>query len=79
LRVRPPREQNPHLSALAEPFMLNISGHSFPVPWSIVGAALFVAVIHLISRRSEADRHSLQSTSLADRSPPTGRHFSACY
>ena len=36
---------------LAEPLMLNISGHSFPVLWSIIGAALFVALVHLISRR----------------------------
>ena len=36
---------------LAEPFMLHIAGQSFPVVWSIIGAALFVALIHLISRR----------------------------
>ncbi len=36
---------------LPEPFMIHISGHSFPVLWSIIGAALFVAIIHLISRR----------------------------
>ena len=36
---------------LPEPFMLNIGGQPFPVLWSIVGAALFVAVIHLISGR----------------------------
>jgi uncharacterized membrane protein YeaQ/YmgE (transglycosylase-associated protein family) len=36
---------------LPEPLMINISGHSFPVLWSIIGAALFVAIIHLISRR----------------------------
>ena len=36
---------------LPEPFMLHISGQSFPVLWSIIGAALFVAIIHLISRR----------------------------
>lgn len=36
---------------LPEPFMLDIGGHSFPVLWSIIGAALFVAIIHLISRR----------------------------
>lgn len=35
---------------LAEPFMLNVAGHPFPVLWSIIGAALFVAIIHLISR-----------------------------
>jgi uncharacterized membrane protein YeaQ/YmgE (transglycosylase-associated protein family) len=36
---------------LPEPFMVNIGGQSFPVLWSIIGAALFVALIHLISRR----------------------------
>jgi uncharacterized membrane protein YeaQ/YmgE (transglycosylase-associated protein family) len=36
---------------LPEPLMLQISGHSFPVLWSIIGAAVFVALIHLISRR----------------------------
>ena len=36
---------------LPEPFMVSISGHPFPVLWSIIGAALFVAVIHLLSRR----------------------------
>ena len=37
--------------ALPEPFMIDIGGHSFPVLWSIIGAALFVAIIHLFSRR----------------------------
>jgi len=37
---------------LPEPFMVNIGGHPFPVLWSIIGAALFVAIIHLVSRRS---------------------------
>jgi uncharacterized membrane protein YeaQ/YmgE (transglycosylase-associated protein family) len=36
---------------LPEPLMINIGGHPFPVLWSIIGAALFVAFIHLISRR----------------------------
>lgn len=36
---------------LPEPFMVVIGGHPFPVLWSIIGAALFVAVIHLFSRR----------------------------
>lgn len=36
---------------LPEPFLVQISGQSFPVLWSIIGAALFVALIHLISRR----------------------------
>ena len=36
---------------LPELFALNIAGARFPIVWSIVGAALFVAVINLISRR----------------------------
>jgi uncharacterized membrane protein YeaQ/YmgE (transglycosylase-associated protein family) len=36
---------------LPEPLMIHISGHPFPVLWSIIGAALFVAILHLISRR----------------------------
>lgn len=36
---------------LPEPFLINVGGHSFPVLWSIIGAALFVAIIHLLSRR----------------------------
>jgi uncharacterized membrane protein YeaQ/YmgE (transglycosylase-associated protein family) len=41
---------------LAEPFMLHISGQSFPLLWSIVGAALFVALLHLVSGRRWAVR-----------------------
>jgi uncharacterized membrane protein YeaQ/YmgE (transglycosylase-associated protein family) len=40
-----------HQLKLPEPFLVNISGQSFPVLWSIIGAAVFVALIHLISRR----------------------------
>ena len=36
---------------LAEPFVLRVSGESFPILWSIVGAALFVALLHLASGR----------------------------
>ena len=36
---------------LSEPFMVNIGGQPFGVLWSIIGAAIFVAIIHLISRR----------------------------
>jgi len=36
---------------LAEPFMVTIAGHPFPVLWSIIGAAIFVALIHLVSGR----------------------------
>jgi len=36
---------------LPEPFVVHISGHSFQVLWSIIGAALFVALVHLFSRR----------------------------
>jgi uncharacterized membrane protein YeaQ/YmgE (transglycosylase-associated protein family) len=36
---------------LPELFALTIAGARFPIVWSIVGSALFVAVINLISRR----------------------------
>jgi uncharacterized membrane protein YeaQ/YmgE (transglycosylase-associated protein family) len=36
---------------LSEPFTLHFSGQSFPILWSIIGAALFVALLHLISGR----------------------------
>ena len=32
-------------------WVISIDGHPFPVLWSIIGAALFVAVVHLISGR----------------------------
>ncbi len=32
---------------LPEPFVLHVSGRSFPIVWSIIGAALFVACVHL--------------------------------
>ena len=36
--------------ALPELFAVNIGGTKFPIIWSIVGSALFVAVISFISR-----------------------------
>jgi uncharacterized membrane protein YeaQ/YmgE (transglycosylase-associated protein family) len=36
---------------LPEPLMINIGGHPFPILWSIIGSALFVAIIHLVSGR----------------------------
>ena len=36
---------------LSELFAIAIAGTRFPIVWSIIGAALFVAVINLISRR----------------------------
>lgn len=40
-----------HQLNLAEPFVLRLSGQSFPILWSIIGAALFVALLHLVSAR----------------------------
>jgi uncharacterized membrane protein YeaQ/YmgE (transglycosylase-associated protein family) len=34
---------------LPEVLRVNIDGHSFPIVWSIIGAALFVALAHLLS------------------------------
>jgi len=38
-----------HYFKLPELLMVTVDGRPFPVLWSIIGAALFVAVIHLIS------------------------------
>ena len=32
-------------------FVINIAGESFPIIWSIIGAAIFVAVLSLFTRR----------------------------
>jgi uncharacterized membrane protein YeaQ/YmgE (transglycosylase-associated protein family) len=39
---------------LTEPFVLHLSGQTFPILWSIIGAAVFVALLHLVSGRSFA-------------------------
>lgn len=39
------------LMQLPELFPVRIGGTSFPIIWSIVGSALFVAVLSLITRR----------------------------
>ncbi len=36
---------------LPEPFTISIGGETFPILWSIIGSALFVAVLGLITRR----------------------------
>jgi uncharacterized membrane protein YeaQ/YmgE (transglycosylase-associated protein family) len=41
-----------HQLHLSEPLVLHVSGQSFPIVWSIIGAAVFVALLHLMSRRS---------------------------
>ena len=39
---------------LTEPFVLHLSGQTFPILWSIIGAAVFVALLHLVSGRTFA-------------------------
>lgn len=36
---------------IGELFAISIGGQRFPIVWSIIGAALFVAVVSLVSRR----------------------------
>lgn len=36
---------------LPEPVTVMVSGHPFPILWSIIGAALFVVLIHMLGRR----------------------------
>jgi uncharacterized membrane protein YeaQ/YmgE (transglycosylase-associated protein family) len=38
-----------HYFRLPELLMVSIDTHPFPILWSIIGAALFVALIHLVS------------------------------
>jgi uncharacterized membrane protein YeaQ/YmgE (transglycosylase-associated protein family) len=37
---------------LPQLFFVSIGGESFPIIWSIIGSALFVALISLLTRRS---------------------------
>ena len=36
---------------LPEVFAVNIGGQNFPIVWSIIGSAIFVAIISLFTRR----------------------------
>jgi uncharacterized membrane protein YeaQ/YmgE (transglycosylase-associated protein family) len=38
-----------HQLHLAEPLVVRVEGHSIGILWAIVGAALFVALLHLLS------------------------------
>jgi uncharacterized membrane protein YeaQ/YmgE (transglycosylase-associated protein family) len=40
-----------HQLDLAEPLVVRVDGHAFGMMWSIIGAALFVAVVHAASGR----------------------------
>ena len=40
-----------HWAHLPELVVVTIERHPFPILWSIIGASLFVAVIHLLSGR----------------------------
>lgn len=35
---------------LPEPLLVNVEGRPFPILWSILGAALFVALVYLVRR-----------------------------
>jgi len=39
-----------HQLKLGEPLVVLVDGRPFPIVWSIVGAALFLAILHLFSR-----------------------------
>jgi uncharacterized membrane protein YeaQ/YmgE (transglycosylase-associated protein family) len=40
-----------HLLNISEPLMLRVGGEPFPIVLSIMGAAVFVGILHLFSRR----------------------------
>lgn len=39
------------LLGLPEIFAINVGGRSFPIVWSVIGSALFVAVLALLTQR----------------------------
>ena len=41
-----------HAVHLPELLVITVDRHPFPILWSIIGAAVFVAVVHLLSGRS---------------------------
>ncbi len=45
-----------HQLHLAEPLVLRVDGHVFGILWSIIGAALFVALVHAASGRRYGGR-----------------------
>jgi uncharacterized membrane protein YeaQ/YmgE (transglycosylase-associated protein family) len=40
-----------HQLNLSEPLIVRVGGRPFPIVWSILGAAVFVAALHVLSRR----------------------------
>jgi uncharacterized membrane protein YeaQ/YmgE (transglycosylase-associated protein family) len=40
-----------HQFHLPEPLVFHVSGQPFPIVWSIIGAAIVVALLHLMSGR----------------------------
>jgi uncharacterized membrane protein YeaQ/YmgE (transglycosylase-associated protein family) len=40
-----------HELHLPEPLVVRVDGHSFAILWSIIGAALFVSLVHMASSR----------------------------
>jgi uncharacterized membrane protein YeaQ/YmgE (transglycosylase-associated protein family) len=41
-----------HAVHLPELLVITVDRHPFPILWSIIGAAVFVAIVHLLSGRS---------------------------
>ncbi|HQR35636.1 MAG TPA: GlsB/YeaQ/YmgE family stress response membrane protein [Blastocatellia bacterium] len=46
-----------HVMGLPELFRLNVEGQQFPIVWSIIGSALFVALIGTLRRGRPAFRY----------------------
>ena len=42
---------------LPEVFAINVGGRAFPIVWSVIGSALFVAVLALLTRGRVTYRH----------------------
>ena len=46
-----------HAMHLPELMVITVDRHPFPILWSIIGAAVFVAIVHLLSGRSLRSRY----------------------
>ena len=47
----------PHYMHLPELLMVSVDGRGFPILWSIIGASLFVALMHLVSGGTDHRLH----------------------
>ena len=58
------------LLALPDLFVLHVGGHGFPIIWSIIGAALFVTLLSLLTPGGRPGFERVFRTGGLGRAPP---------